>query len=308
MTGNVEPLSSILVGVDLSKASDPLIDFASCLAKKFGSEIILFYAVDENLIEHAAAGFDPVSLIDYYVGKAKDYLASKTEELASKGIRARYRIWDTPADPAVAIYRAALEEGASEILVGHKGRRLFKIIPIGSTALTLVHITSLPLFLVKPYRLGDSEEVKIYIREHTLQRDVFVKPVIAIDKYSSESMLEYFAKILKKDINNIINIYIVHVVESGEDEVEAKKLLSKSKKIFEENGLKVNTVLLEGKPSKTIASFVEQIGATILMAGRTARKKRNIIEHILGTTLWRLIVSVDIPILIYPLETANSNV
>ena len=295
-----EPLTKILVGVDLSKASDPIVHFAECLALKYGSELILFYTVDEAIIDHPAAGFDPESLIEAYVRRAKEYLEKKVEELKAKGIAARYKINDRPSDPAHAIFEEAVEEQASEILVGHKGRRLFKIIPIGSTALTLVNISSIPIILVKPSQISE-EKVEVIVREGTLPRDVFERVVIAIDSNASPEMLHYFGKVLSKRTQpGKKEVYLVHVIEHEESEVHAKKLVSKAEAVLKEYGLSVKAMILRGKPSKAIASLVEQLGATSLMVGRT-RKKKRLIEYIVGTTLWRLIVYVDVPILVYPL-------
>ncbi len=303
---DTEPLTKILVGVDLSKASDPIIHFAECLALKYGSELILFYTIDEAIIDHPAAGFDPESLIEAYVRKAKEYLEEKVEELRKRGITARYKINDRPSDPAHAIYEEALEERASEILVGHKGRRLLKIIPIGSTALTLVNISTIPVILVKPSQISE-EKIEVIVREGTLPRDVFERVVVAIDSNASEEMLHYFGRVLSKRTQpGKKEVYLVHVVEHNESEVHAKKLLSRAEAILKEYGLKVKSMILQGKPSKTISSLIEQLGATSLMVGRT-RKKKRFIEYIVGTTLWRLIVYVDVPILVYPLAADEGN-
>ncbi len=297
----MRPLSKILVGVDLSESSDALIEFAQELGKNFGSEIVLFNSVEDTILEHAAAGFDPNAIINAHVEKAKEYLEKKIKYLEENGVAAYYVINDTPEDPAHAICKFAQQEHVSEILIGHKGKGIFKIFPIGSTALSVVGLSKVPVILVK--FVEKKQKIKTYNRENTVISEFLQRVIIGIDNHMSKDMLEYFANLLKTAWKNTTGeVHIIHVIESDETEADAKKLVSQAKTILEAYGIEAKTYLLTGKPSKALIRASNQLSATSLLVGRTLKRKR-LHEYITGTTLWRLMVYIDIPMVIYPLKS-----
>ena len=299
----MKPLSKLLVAVDLSKASDAIIDFAYSIAEKYGSELVLFYAVEDSLIDHPAAGFDPNAIISEYVKKAKEYLEQKVEFLKTKGVDAYYVINDTPMDPAQAICKAASEEGASEILIGHKGRGLLKIFPIGSTALSVINLSRTPVILLKVK--AEEEKVSVLYRENTAKQDFLKRVLIGVDDNMSDDMVRYFGSLLvtawRREPGEA---YVVHVIESGESEADSKKLVTRAVSILKEYGIEAKTMILEGKPSKAIISAIDQLNVTGLLVGKTLKKKR-LHEYITGTTLWRLIAYIDIPMVVYPINVGE---
>ena len=294
-----EALRRILVGIDLSKASRPLAEFMMGVAWRYRVELVFAYVVDDMMIEHASAGYDPNKAIDALVSRARKLLEDLVSEAEERGVRARYVIHDTPTDPAVGLAALAEQENATEISVAHKGHRLFKIIPVGGTALSLLGYASQPVLVVKPRMVEN--KLRVETREGTGPEDLFRKIMVAIDGNVDDGMLEYLETLLLRVRNVLEELYIIHVIEPGEDDATAKKLINtvggRLGKIVE-----ARSILLEGsKPHKEILAAARQLGVTLLVTGRTLKKERGFLEVVLGSTLNRLLLHSDVPMLVYPL-------
>jgi nucleotide-binding universal stress UspA family protein len=295
-----QPLTKILVGIDLSKASKPISRFAINLASRYNVYLVFSYIIDEMLIEHAAAGFDPNALIEAKIKEAKEFLSELVELAKRSGVDASFTILDTPTDPAVGLARIADDIGASEILIGHKGHKLFKILPIGSTALSLVSFSNKPILLVKPFEI-EKGVVDVRPREGVGAEDLFRKVLVAIDDNVNDDMINYVASLYSRIEKYNQEFYVMHIIEPRETEGGAKRLLKSVIEKLQRRGVDARSILLESdRPSREILAAAEQLGVTCIIIGKTL-KRRKFIEYITGTTLSRLIAMSEIPLLIYPL-------
>ena len=285
-----EPLERILLPMDLSPASELILDLAARISVKYGSELVLFHAIDEMIIEHVAAGFDPARLIAALEDEAKKKLSEYKEKLESAGAKVSLYPEFPVTDPAVGIAIAAKKSGSTEILVSTRGRGLRRFLGLGSTVRALVKISEVPVISARVYGYrGEPRIVEI--------EDPFESIVVGLDENWKPEMIEYAAKLASKA--GAESLYLVRVRE-GEPEDEAKKLLDKAAKIVESYGVKAIRVVLEGKPHKELSRFAVPPQATSILVGRTVRKRLE--EWILGSTLDRVLVEAEVPVIVYPLE------
>ena len=291
----------ILVGIDLSKASLPLAEFMIGVAWRHDVELVFAYVVDELIVEHASAGYDPNKLIEALVSEARKTLEDLVARASERGVKARYVIYDTPSDPAVALALLAEREQATEIAIAHKGHRLFRIIPIGGTALSLISHSDIPVLVAKASAVED--KVRVMLRSGTGAEDLLRRIMITVDSNTSSSMLEYLAALISRAGESLEEVYVIHVIEPGEDEVQAKKIVDSTVKFLQGTFPGVRSIILEGaRPYKEILAAARQLEITLLVAGRTVKREKGLLEAILGSTLNRLILHSDIPVLVYPIS------
>jgi len=284
------PLERILLPLDLSPVSDKLVDFAGSLAAKYDSELILFHAIDSMVVEHAAAGFDPTKLIASLEEQARAKLRQYAEKLEERGVRVTLYPEIPVVDPVSGIVAAAAKEGASEILLATRGWGIRRLIAVGGTVKGVIKYSSVPVIAVRAVK--EEGEVRV-LGDPDLARSV----AVGVDENFTEDMLAYAARLALKGGGD--QVYLVHVIEHGEEE-EARALLEKAAKVIEKEGLKPVKVILEGKPARVLARFAVPPAATSLVVGRTVSQSLG--ELILGSTLDRLLVEVEVPLIAYPVK------
>ena len=296
-----DALERVLVGIDTSRASEVLGKYVIDLASIYGFEIVFVYVVDEAIVEHVAGGYDPNKIIDDLVSAAKGVLEGLVAEAEKQGVRARYKIYDTPADPASALLLIAEEEGATEIAVAHKGHKLLKIIPIGSTTLSLISHTTKPVLVLKPEVIQD----EVRIRDAVGPEKLFSRILVAVDSNTTDDMVEYLRDLLYKVGKRVEEVYVIHVIEPSESEAEAKRLVSKVVQALSGAANSVHSIILEGhKPYKDILAAASQLEATLLVVGRRVWRK-TFLGVLLGSTTKKVIESAEIPVLVYPLRSGE---
>ena len=213
------------------------------------------------------------------------------------GVQADYILVDTPQDPAIGLAELAEREGASEIMVSHKGRKLFKIIPVGSVAFSLIAVSPRPVLIVKPRPLGDGKVSASY-EDGSGGEALFRKILVAIDHDASEDMMRYVAELAARARPE--EVYIVHVVEPRGDEAAGKRLVASARDVFSERGVDARTLIISSsKPWRDILGAARQLGITCIIAGRSAR--RTLLGVVLGSNVKKLVEEGHIPVLVYPL-------
>ena len=152
----------ILVPLDGSPLSEAALPFARTMAEKFGSELVLLYALD------VPTPTPPVSNVEGAIGwvrearkdllqRAQDYLEHAERDLSDQGFRVRALFRD--GDPAQTILHAADTERADLIVMsthGHGGRQ-GGLVPwtFGSVAEKVCRHSSCLVLLVRPAGRGD---------------------------------------------------------------------------------------------------------------------------------------------------------
>jgi len=286
------PFERILVPVDLSPVSDELVRIAGDIALKYGSEVILLHVIEEYIVDHVAAGFDPNKIISKLEEYARKKLSEYVNMLSDAGVAARMYD-DIPVGvPSSVIAYVAKKEMVTEIVMTHKGRGYNRYLAIGGTTRGVIKLAEQPVLVYKVVREGDKYKI--------LGDSDFAKRIVfAVDEMVNDEMIDYLVRLAR--VSNTEAIYVVHVMELDVDESRARSLVERvAAKIRDQVESEVYAIILTGKPGRVVARFAKEPNATSIMAGRTV--KRTIIERILGSTLDRILVEATVPVLVYPLH------
>ncbi|MEB3779770.1 MAG: universal stress protein [Desulfurococcales archaeon] len=283
-----EPLTRILLPLDVSPVSMPLAEVVGRIAHRYDSEVLLFHVIDELVIEHVAGGYDPAKLIKGMEENALKLLRSVEKMLREMNVRVRIIESMPVADPASAIAHTAVEEDVSEIVVSSKGWGIRRLIPIGSTTHLLAKITPRPLIRFKVYH--EDSKVKIIASD-----DPFKTIIVGVDEKVTNEMLDYLAELAKKAESRLI---VIHVEE---EERLGEKILDKVVKYLDSRGIReVDSMILTGRPARRLREAAKQLDATAVFIGSVGRRT-TLKEILLGSTIGRLLHSLEEPLIIYPI-------
>ena len=285
-----QPLERILVPLDHSPVSEKLVEFAGELASHYGSEIVLFTAIDSSILEHAAAGFDPNTIIRELEDKYREILSKYAEKLKSKSVRVVVHDEIPVTEPCSGIIAAARKEGVSEILIATKGWGWRRLIPIGGTARTVIKLSPVPVIALRAIK--EEDRVKL-LGDPKFARRL----VVGIDENVTTDMIRYVSDLARRAGTE--TIYLVHVAEKLSDK-EAASLLEKVADKLGDVGAEIMKVVLAGKPARVLSGFATPPTATGLIVGRSVKKFFS--EIILGSTVDRVLQEAMVPIVVYPVS------
>jgi len=280
----VEPLTRILVPLDFSEVSSPLVEVAARLSKKYSAEIVLFHAIEESVVEHVIAGYNVSLVVSDLVEEARRKL-EKYKALA-EGLGARVSIYsDIPvADPAAAIASVAHEIRASEVLLANKGWGIKRLLSLGSTSRLVVKLAETPVIIIKGIHEGDT--VKLLIRG-----DLFGSILYAITRNYREEALDYVSELAAKTNSRLI---IVHI---REDDMKTDFLSDVERKLSY-RGIEVEKIDVSGKPHSVILTYASASNVNSIFMERSVHE--GIKSLFLGSTLDRVLNSSEIPVIVYP--------
>jgi len=286
------PFERILVPVDLSPVSEPLVRMAGEIALKYGSEVILLYVIEEYVIEHVAAGFDPNQIISKLEEAAREKLSKYVDMLSEQGVAARMYDEIPVGVPSSVIAYVAKKEMVTEIVMTHKGRGYNRYLAIGGTTRGVIKLAEQPVLVYKVVKEGGEFRL---LGSSDFARHI----VLAVDEMVNDDMIDYVAELTR--VAKTETIYVLHVIESESEEERATGLLEKVADRLKEKKVeaKIFKIILTGQPGRVIAKFAEEPNATSIIAGRTVKK--TLLEHIIGSTLDRILVEATVPVLVYPL-------
>jgi len=286
----LKPLSRVLVPVDFSSVTPGLLDLAGGVASKYSSQVILFHAIEEGIVEHVAAGYNVADLLPTLERAAREKLPKLAETLRSRGVDVTV-FDDMPvADPAVAICNVAREVRASEVMIASKGWGWRRYLTVGSTGRLVVKMCQVPVVYLRATK--EDGVVRLLHRGDELFKVI----LYAYKPGHPEAMVDYLFDLSRKTGAEVVVFY---TPEDGESVDKARKEIEDLVSGLSYAGVKAERMILEGKPWNTIASAAEASGATVILMGRTVSK--NLSEYILGSTLSRLMSTTRLPLLIYPI-------
>ncbi len=151
-------INRILVALDGSDFAEQLLPYASLLARKFDSELMLISvpAVPESEKYRAAASV--VSAIrKKAVAGMKKYLETVAERLEADGVRVRTIV--TGSYPARTIVDVGKREAVDMIMISSQGRGGLDLLFMGSVAQQVVQLTDSPV-LILPINQETTQEVQ----------------------------------------------------------------------------------------------------------------------------------------------------
>lgn len=281
----VEPLTRILVPVDFSPVTKPLVDLAASISSQYSSEIVLMHVIEESIVDHVSAGYNVTLLVENLVEESKRKLEELSTYALEKGA-ARVSVYrEIPiADPAPAIAGVASEIRASEVLVASKGWGLSRLFSLGSTGRLVVKLSPVPVIFVKAIKENDS--VRLLLRDGKL----FGTLLYAIKHDYTTPSLEYLMKLASLTKSRVT---IVHIPESGTTE-----FLSDIERRLSYSAIEVEVVEVRGRAHDAIIRYARAIGANaIYLERRVHQGPRSIF---LGSVLDRVLNAAEVPVIVHP--------
>ncbi|MCJ7654872.1 MAG: universal stress protein [Dehalococcoidia bacterium] len=244
----------ILVPLDGSELAEQAIPYAELLARKFNSEVIF--------ITVCLAG-DPLERA------LREYIERRVEKIQSLGMKTRSVCIE--GEPAASIIDFAGKNDISLIAISTHGRTGVSQWLLGSIANKVVQRSHIPVFLVRSSQPAktpaDKELRKILL---TLDGSQF-----------SETIIPYVERLAKVMDSEVALLRVIEPAklpqlaayidrEKYEKDFmaklkrEAKRYLGKKKTALASKGIKVNSVLLEGKPAETILQYAEDKSVNLI--------------------------------------------
>ena len=280
----MEPLSRILVPVDFSLVTEPLVDLAAEISSRYGPEIVLLHVIEESLVEHVASGYNVSLTVAGLAEESRRRLELLKSRAESSG--ARVRVYsDVPvADPAAAIAGVASEVRASEILLASKGWGLRRLFSLGSTSRLVVKLSPVPVFFIKAVK-GDGK-ARLLLNGGT----IFGTIVYGIVKDYSTAALEYIAKLASKTGSRLV---LIHVKES-----DGADFLGTVEHRLSYMNVEVEKVEVRGRPYSAILAYAEAVEANSIYLER--RLHEGVKSLFLGSTIDRILNSSRLPVIVHP--------
>ncbi len=141
----------VLVPLDLSELAECALNHIKKLAKDgaLGEAILLNVVEVDPAWDEMVTGFDIEAFRNTIKGKAQDYLTNVQARLQAEGIKARTDVIEANR-PAQAIADYALNNGADVIVIASHGYTGLKKLMFGSVALSLLHVSHVPVLLIRP--------------------------------------------------------------------------------------------------------------------------------------------------------------
>jgi len=282
---NIEPLKRIMVPLDFSPVTDPIIEFAGMLALKHNAELLLLHVIEESIVEHVASGYNAEALVSELEDKAKEKMTIYREKLSSMNVKATIYSDYIIGDPASVIAHIAGEENVSEVLITSKGWGLKRLIPLGSTARLVINMSPVPVIRVKAVK--DDGIVKVIGDPERLFDNILVSIIPGF----SETAINYILNLAIKNRSKITLVY----VDEGNGNLE---FINDLASLFRDNNIDVDRIILKGIPYKRIINVAEQLDVTSVIIER--RIKHGLREILMGSTFSNLANKLNKPLVIVP--------
>ncbi len=139
---------TILVCLDGSKLAEQILPYATDIALRYGSRLLLLRVMDPADEEVSLSPGVSVPVPVSVQQEAKDYLAGVAGSLVMGGLSVE---WTTAeGKPGEAIVKYANENGVDLIAIATHGRSGLKQAVFGSVAQHVVRESGLPILLVRP--------------------------------------------------------------------------------------------------------------------------------------------------------------
>ncbi len=283
------PLSRLLVPLDFSKVSEPLLDLTSQISLKYKSEVILFHAIEEGVVDHIMAGYNISELVPKLEEEALKKLKAFEKKLISKGVRTRIYPEVPVADPAAAIVSVAEEVNASEILMASKGWGWKRILPWGSTSRLVIKTSTRPVIYIRATK--SRENVKLLYKDP----DIFRNILYARKPFHPKELTDYLILLEKKTKGRIT---VIRVPEGSETNKTVSKELEPLMDEISFAGIDVNRLIIKGNVAEEIIKAAEAIGSTAIYTGRSVSQSLH--ELILGSSLGKILGMTKVPVIIFP--------
>jgi nucleotide-binding universal stress UspA family protein len=241
-----------LVALDLSEASGKLVSWLPNLHLLGVHTLLLLHVIPERAL-HELAHLVPVhALIEHQRMRATRLLADYAAKLTSRGFEVE-ALAPKYGNPAEWIVKTAQLHNVDLIVLGSKGHSILRRILLGSTAEEVVNLADRSVLVVKlalPHTPNIGEGPVIA----AIDFDLYLDDIIACSR-----------TIARRAATDII---LLHVLEPGEDEEEAKRKIEDIAAQLRRSGAAVTARIVKGiKPAKAIVDEVAKSKASLVLIG-----------------------------------------
>ncbi len=258
MTGNPS-YEKALLPLDLSKEAHRVVHYAEMYKAMGVRRAYLLHVLDQSLLEHVIAGYDPHRLVEEHGKEAAKRLEKVAKELRETGLGVEVLPVKT-GHVARVIADTAKELGVGLTIMTDRGQGFFKIKLLGSTVEEYANTCATPLLVIKT-RFGERHVTKILLA------------LSFADEELDQTLLAH-AQFLHEKTG--ANITVLHVVEQGDD-ARAREVLGN--KTLAYNLGEPRLVVEKGRPYRVILEWVEKTRPDLLMIGNDECMDRDPGEH-----------------------------
>jgi nucleotide-binding universal stress UspA family protein len=255
-----------IVGLDLSRLSDILVDWLPELGRMGLEEIVLFHAIPSTtvpteLIHRSPLAPQFISLVEELRNVAMERLERYAGRLRERGLRVEY-MRPIVGDPARELVSAASALGCDLIVVGSRGLGWLTAKLLGSVSEAVVNNADRPVLVAK-YRID---------REPGPPPSPWGVMVAAVDLSPTSRLVLEAARGLSKATGS--RVVVVHVSERRGEEMV--------RDLVESVGLEAEIRVMQGDPCKRVLEVAEEVGAGLIIIG--SKPRRGLKELLLGST------------------------
>jgi nucleotide-binding universal stress UspA family protein len=145
---------SVLCPIDFSEQSRLALRYAEAVARRGGARLTVSYANDPLLVAAAAAALHDRRVVQRSVSELRTFIGATLEPDASKRLRLKTQV--SVGSPADEILKAAARGGCDLIVMGTHGLTGANRLLMGSTALSVLQRTTIPVLSVPWTSGGDT--------------------------------------------------------------------------------------------------------------------------------------------------------
>lgn len=277
--------NTVLVGLDLSPAEQPIIDCLPALQKWGVQRVVLTHVIQVGYIEGATLAHEQ----EYH-----DWLEKLAQPLRAAGLETEVCI-RTGGLPADEILAAATAYRADLIVIGSRGHNLVSRIFLGSVARTVIRKATLPVLLewVEPTAVGTEQKCE------AVCKDTLRHVLLATDFSDQAAAAELAAIHLASKARRVD---CLHVMESPSaksiSSTTAEAAIATLIKRIQAAGSEGEGILLQGKASAKIADYAARADVSLIVAGKHGQNA--LASLVTGSTATKLCEIAGRPVLIIP--------
>lgn len=237
----------ILVPLDGSRLAEQVIPYVEVLAKRLNSQVMFITVCPPG----NSAG-----------QSLTEYVETKAEEIQSRGVKVKAVYLE--GEPAATIIDFAADNDISLITILTHGRTGISHWSLGSIASKVVQRSHIPVLLIRSSQQevtsADAEMRKILV---TLDGSQFAEAVIPYIESLARAMESRVTLLRVAEPLNLPQLAAYRERENYERqfiiklEREAQRYIARKKNTLRTRGIKVDSVLLRGKPVEVIIRYAE---------------------------------------------------
>jgi nucleotide-binding universal stress UspA family protein len=287
----------VLHPTDFSKVAFQAFDQAVALASRFGAELHVVHVIDVDAYDRDRIE-DGYELLDKAQRAIRAELEPQVDELVASAAAELPKVevvFRRGSSAAEKILEEIDERGADLVVMGTHGRSRFRELFLGSVAEKVVRYAPCPVMV-----LGRKPE----------QASEFSRILVPVDfSQTSEVAAGMAVRLARKTSAEVCFVHVLDDVEpppyftvddarggSSALERRAGRALDAFVAELDVDGLETRTELLEGRPSKRIASFAKGEGFDLILFGSSGL--HGIDRRLLGSTTIRVLHDSLVPVLV----------